>query len=448
MRAAGAVLCGLCLLLVACSASVLPSVTTTSAIVHAQAGCDSRCVYWFEYWPAGAVTVSTTPRREAGPGTGRVSEAISGLDPDTVYHSRFCRTGSCDPVQIFRTAGDRTSATVDLGRPLSTADTAGDPISRDAGLSAAWSADESLWLFGDTSQRNGPEFLPGTTAAAGAYTRGLVPDDLREVPTPPAPHDAGPRGPAPFLPAPEGLRATAQQGCDGVNPYPAAWPTGLARIPQTGQLLVVYAQTCVFSHTRMSTQRLSLAVYDPAANRITATHTPFAALPLEAGLPVTQRLGSPVFGGDGHLYLYAHDVTTGEITVARVGASPQDWGDPANYRWWDGSWSPDPSAAVSIASVPFAGSVHVADYTGLGSHRLAMLVQTEFGSGGFQILEASSPAGPWILGPAGKVPDTCGSEGYGCYALNGHAELSTAGRFLFSWYSPNDRHLRVGSVAW
>ncbi|MEU4425499.1 hypothetical protein AB0F81_33165 [Actinoplanes sp. NPDC024001] len=436
------------LLLLGCTASALPRVAVTSAILHAQPGCEDRCTYWFEYWPAGTTEIVATPRREAGPGAGRVSEEITGLSPDTVYRSRFCRAGCVGDVQSFRTAGDRTAATIDLGRPLSTADTTDRPILRDAGISAAWSADESLWLFGDTAQRGGIEFLPGTTAAVGPYTRGSVPTAMREVPTPPAPHRAGLPGPAPFLPTPRGLRAAAQQSCDGVNPYPAAWPAGLARIPRTGQLLIVYAEACVFSPTRMPTQRVTLAVYDPVTNRITASHTPFAAQPLEAGLPVTQRLGSPVFGDDGHLYLYAHDVDSGEITVARVGADPAAWGDPANYRWWNGAWQPDPALTAPIVAVPFAGSLHVADYTGLGEHRFAMLVQTEFGSGGFRILEAPSPAGPWTPGPAGKVPDTCSGEGYACYALNGHAELSTADRFLFSWYSPQDQHLRVGSVAW
>ncbi|MDI6099489.1 hypothetical protein QLQ12_12875 [Actinoplanes sp. NEAU-A12] len=339
-------------------------------------------------------------------------------------------------------------ATVDLGRPLSDADKPHQRISRDAGLSAAWSPDESLWLFGDTSQENGPAFLAGTTAAIGAYTRGAAPTALREVPTPPAPHRAGQAAPALFLPTPQGLRATARQSCDGIDPYPAAWPSGLARIPGTRHLLIVYAEICVRSVTDMLTQRVSMAVYDPVANRFLDSRTPFAAQPLEAGLPVAQRLGSPVFGDDGHLYLYAHDVTTGKIMVARVGADPAAWGDAANYRWWNGSWSPEPGDAVSIAAVPFAGSVHVADYSGLGTHRLAMIVQTEFGTGRFQILEAASPAGPWTPGPAGRVPDRCGTVGYGCYALHGHAELSTADRFLFTWYSPHDRHLRTGSVRW
>ncbi|WP_328472082.1 hypothetical protein OHA21_08935 [Actinoplanes sp. NBC_00393] len=466
MRVAGAMLSAVLLVLAGCMPTPVP---LTGALLVLQASCASPCTYWFEYWADGTTRIAITPdRRSAG---GEISETISGLAPDTVYRTRFCSADFCagvsgapslpgvipDPGDLsatrnYRTAGPGTVATTDLGRPLSEADTATRPISRDGGLSAAWSATESLWLFGDTSQRNGPVFLAGTTAAGGAYARGSVPTGLREVPTPPAAHPSGQTGPAPFLPAPQGLRADAQQTCDGFDRYAASWPLGLARLPGKDQLLIVYAETCVISQTRMPLQRLVLAVYDPVANQFLSSATPFAAVPLEAGLPAAQQLGSPVFGGDGHLYLYANDVETGDILMARVGADPASWADAANYRWWNGQWTPNPAEAVSVAAVPFAGSVQVADYTATGSHRFAMVVLTGFGVGGFQVLEASSPAGPWTPTVAGRVPDPCSPVGYGCYALHGHAELSTDDRLLFSWYSPTDldgfAHLRVGSVPW
>ncbi|MEV6305464.1 hypothetical protein AB0M02_39040 [Actinoplanes sp. NPDC051861] len=340
-------------------------------------------------------------------------------------------------------AGDATVE--DLGRPLSTADTEANPISRDAGLSAAWSDSESLWLFGDTSQRNGPAFLPGTTAVLTAYTSGVVPTEMREVPTPPAPHLAGLTSPQPFLPTPRGLRIDEQRSCDGVSPYPAAWPTGLARIPGTRSMLIVYAEVCVKSETDLPAQRLTLAVYDPATNVFTRTDTPFAAL----SLPIAQRLGSPVFGADGLLYLFTHDVETGRIMLARTGGDPQAWADPRSYRWWDRGWTADWERAASIVTVPFVNSLHVADYPGRG---LGMIVQTEFGSGRFQIFTAGAPVGPWRPGPAGRVPGECGGSGYGCRAFNGHAELSTRDRFVLSWYSPGDLggfgHVRLGEVAW
>jgi len=491
-RAGLAILAVACLPLAGCVGwSTAPApITSSDATLHAQASCHAEndanpCTYWFQYWADGSATVLSTPPRNGNVNTNGtyydVTETITGLTPNTLYRSQFCgygdnavaQPGACiglhssqlsqpgsrpgagdlSATQNFRTAGTGTAATVDLGRPLSAADTATTRISRDAGLSAAWSDSQALWLFGDTVQKNGPPFLSGTTAAAGPYVRGQVPTALQELPTPPSPPASGRTSPALLLPVPQGLKLPSGDACGaGGKSYPASWPSGVTAIPGTATMLITYAEVCVISSTQMPVARFSLARYDPAAHRILGTATPFIASPFAAGVPPGERLGSPVFGADGFLYLYGNDVTTGRIIAARVPATPSSWGNRADYQWWNGAWQSNPAAATSVASVPFAGSVHVADYTGVGSHHLAMIVQTGFGVGGFQVLQATSPAGPWTPGPAGQVPDPCRRGTYACYALSGHAELSTADRFWFSWYSPDDvdgfGHIRLGSVAW
>ncbi len=479
--------------------------TTTSAVLHAQTRCvaettDNPCTYWFQYWPDGATSVLQTQPVTANVNTHGyvdVQQAINGLQPNTLYHAQFCGfgdrniappglciglpgapvstpgnrpdTGDYNATQRFRTAGPGTRATADLGRPLSTADTAVNPISRDGGLSAAYSSTHSLWLFGDTAQRIGPRlrFLVGTTAAAGPHTRGQVPTALQELPTPPAPPQPGRTSPAPFLPAPQGLLTPDNPpvpcGTKGSSSYAASWPAGLARIPGTSRLLIMYAQVCVASGRKWPTERLSLVEYDPATNRFLSTVTPFVSAPLQEGIPVPQRLGSPVFGGDGYLYMFgAHadiwNVETNMVFAARVPANPAAWGSAENYQWWGrpsggpAQWTSDQSSLVSIVPVSNPWSVHVADYTGVGNHRLAMVVQTSLGTGDFQLFEASSPTGTWTAGPAGKVPDTCLVGGFGCYAFSGHPHLSTADRFVFSWYSAGDRsefgHVRLATITW
>jgi hypothetical protein len=466
-------------------------ITTTSATLHAQAGClaestTNPCTYWFQYWRDGDTTVTSTPRHVANVNTnGRVdlAETVTGLAPNTLYHTQFCgygdnnvaQPGICiglpggaisapgqqpDPgdysaTQRFRTAGPGTVGTAELGRPLSTADTNTNPISRDAGLSAAYSSTRSLWLFGDTVQRNGPAFLAGTTAAAGPYTRGEPPQALEELPTPPAAPTPGRTSPAHFLPPPTGLLTPDNPPvpCGTNRSYAASWPGGLARIPGTQRMVIVYAQVCVAIDRDWPTERLTIVEYDPATNRFLSTATPFVASPLQAGIPVTQRFASPVFGGDGFLYLFGHDVGTDRVFVARVSASPSAWGNAANYRWWGASgWTTNHAAAISVVTVNDPWGVHVADYTGAGGgHRLAMIVQTEFGSGGFRVFEATSPTGPWSAGPSARPPDTCQGT-FGCYAVSGHAELSTADRFVYSWYSAGDRsgfgHIRLATVPW
>jgi hypothetical protein len=479
MRTRIAALFTVCLLLAGCGGwSTAPTgVTTATAALHAQAACQgdipaNPCTYWFQWWQDGSDTVHTTPRRAAS-GTGGtyqdVAETITGLSPGMLYRTQFCgygdsnvpQPGTCvgqhaggisqpgyqpdagdlSASQNFRTAGPGTTATVDLGRPLSTADTADRRISRDAGLSAAWPGGRALWLFGDTAQRNG-QTTAGTTAAAGPYIRGELPTALQELPTPPAAPTTGQTEPAPFLPTPQGLSCGAG--------HPVSWPSGVTAIPGTSTLLITYAEVCAIAPEELPAERLTLARYNPATNQFLSSVTPFSQ---PSALPPAKVLGSPVYGGDGYLYLFADDVTTTRIIAARVSATASAWGNAANYRWWNGrAWETDPDAAASVATVSFAGSVHVADYTGVGSHRLAMIVQTGFGTGEFQLLEAASPSGPWTPGPSGRVPDPCNRDGYACYALAGHAELSTPGQFWFSWLSPDDlddfAHLRLGGIAW
>jgi hypothetical protein len=419
-RAAMAILLASCLLLAGCVGwSTAPTaITSTSATLHAQAACQANdaanpCTYWFQYWADGSSTILSTPRKAANVNTNGtyydVAETITGLSPNTLYRTQFCgygdsnvaQPGTCiglpsNPItqpgfpppagdlsatQSFRTAGTATTATVDVGRPLSVADTATNRISRDAGLSAAWSGSQALWLFGDTVQKNGPPFLSGTTAAAGPYTRGQVPTALQELPTPPAPPTSGRTNPALLLPVPQGLQLPSGQPCGtGGKSYPASWPSGVTAIPGSATMLITYAEVCVISATQLPLERFVMARYDPATNKILSTATPFTASPLSAGVPPAESLGSPVFAGD-YLYLYANDVNTTRIIAARVPASPSSWGNRANFQWWNGSWQSSSAAATSVATVPFAGSVHVADYTGVGSHHLAMIVQTGFGNG-------------------------------------------------------------------
>ncbi|MDP9792695.1 hypothetical protein J2S43_001207 [Catenuloplanes nepalensis] len=476
----------------------------TTATLSAQTRCLAQsttnpCTYWFQYWADGATTVTSTPQRAANVNTNgfvTVTEAITGLTPGTLYHSQFCGfgddnvaapglcvgqqggavsspgaqpdTGDYNSTQRFRTADAGTAATVDLGRPLSTADTADRPISRDAGFSAAYSGSNALWIFGDTVHRNGsPPWLLGTTAAAGAYTRGSVPTTLQELPTPPAAPTPGRTGIAQFLPPPQGLLLPGIPTAQNPNPppvactpeagssYPASWTSGMTRIPGTERLLIVYHQICVAT-TRDSwpVERVTLTDYDPATNRFLSTVTPFTASPLQNGVPAGQQLGSPVFGGDGFLYFYAHDFATARVLAARVSATPSTWGNAANYGWWNGTtWTGTPATATTvIIGAPEIWSAHVMDFTGVGTHRLAMIVQTTFGTGGYRVYEATSPQGPWTAGPSGRVPDTCPGGGFGCYAFTAHAELSTADRFWLSWYSPGDRngfaHLRLAAIPW
>ncbi|HEX6686192.1 MAG TPA: hypothetical protein VF062_25690 [Candidatus Limnocylindrales bacterium] len=484
-------------LLAACDgrATAPTGITAGSATLHAQTECAAEtttnpCTGWFQYWADGATTVRSTPKVEVNANTGGMidfNQAVSGLAPDTLYRYQFCGHGDTDiappgqctgpsggtatepgvqpdpadfsATQNFRTASATTAATVDIGRVLSTADTTANPISRDGGISVPFSATEALWLFGDTVQRNGPAFLALGTAAIGPYRPGAAPDALNELPRPPAAPAPGRTAPANFFPAPAGLLTPDDPpvpcGSTGSASYSAAWLNGGARIPGTNRIALMWSELCVASGEGRGwpVERWRMAEYDPATNRFLRLFTPFEAVPLQAGLPETKVLSSPVFGGDGYLYLFGAKREPNSVFVARVSADPAAWGNAANFRWWNGTrWAANHTAAATVLSGVDPWGIHVADFPAQG--KLAMIVKDSFfDSPHFRIYTASSPLGPWTPGPAGRVPDHCGGGGFGCYAFYAHPELSTARSFVFSWYSPGDRgsaggHVRLGAIEW
>src|SRR5205807_6937215 len=141
-----------------------------------------------------------------------------------------------------------------------------------------------------------PAFLGGTTAASGPYAAGQAPTQLEELPTPPATPAPGRASPALFLPLTQGLLTPDSPpvpcGSSGSNSYAPAWPSGLAEIPGTSHVLIVYAEVCVAAGRDWPTERLKLIEYDPATNTFVSTGTPFVASPLQAGILVPQRLAS------------------------------------------------------------------------------------------------------------------------------------------------------------
>lgn len=493
--AGGAAALGLAMLVASCQGHATPpaGVSQTTATLRATASCagsdpNNPCAVWFQYW-TGHGTVRSTPKRtgiEDSDGQRVVTARLTGLRPNTLYHYQVCGygdgvqpPGAClgrdadqslatpagtkppawdlSAVQSFRTGGENQKSTVDIGRVLSVGETRENSISRDAGLSVAYSDTRSLWLFGDTIQRGGPSVW-GTTAAAGPFTPRRAPSRLREVPTP----GGDPTGqPQRFLPTPRGLIAPPDDGEDpqpctfiGGERYPASWPSGVARIPGTNRVLIAYSQVCVTSAWGGPTQRWSLAEYNPATNRIVGIATPFRAAPLWQGLDPAYRLRAPVFHGQ-HLYFFRE---IGEkIVTARVPANA--WDDPTRYRWWgrvNGTprWKAAPTNLVSVVSGLDATprDVHVARYPG---HGFAMLVQTAdclYGKS-FQILESGSPNPAAPGGWSGTGSVTLPTP-HGCRHIIGHPELSTSDHLVYSWFDTGDLdgihrgHLRLGGTYW
>ena len=470
------------------------AVSQVSATLHASVSCDASttnnpCTVWFQYWQDGQGVQQTSHVTENVQVSGYdFSQTVNGLSPNTLYHYQVCGygdgvqppgacispaypggfdaanspgsqpdVGDLSATANFRTAGSSTTAIVDIGRVLTTADTSSMPISRDGGVSSSYAPGKSLWVFGDTGQSGRLVSITGT-AAKGSFTVGQAPTTLKEVPS-------GGSSPSPFFATPTGLETPGQpnQPCPG----PAAWVGGAVTEPGTSTVLLPYAQVCDVSN--FTAERQSLVEYTPATNTFGPIYTPFAGSPLSSGLRPIESLGSPVLGSDGYLYLFAlnNGVTAPNpnngLYVVRVPASNHAaWGDPSQYQWWSHppgqglNWYGQADEGYSVSVLPSnvhpIGQTAVADYSATTSKHLAVVAQTYIGSAPFQVFEANSPTGPWTAGPAAQVPDACNAGSFGCYAIFGHPELSTSQQLVLSWFSSDDRdktgHVRVGTINW
>jgi hypothetical protein len=329
-------------------------------------------------------------------------------------------------------------------------------INRDAGYSVEIpGSGQSLWLFGDTFWPDG--FLLGTSATVGPFTPGRVPDQLTEVPTPPAPV-RGPHADPPqrFLPVPDGLTAKDGGDCYGAaNSAPATWPTGAALIPGTYNVLITYMDVCLTFPDTISVQRYGVAEYDPLNNRVLRQTTVFQT----SSLPFQLTLGSPVFADDGYLYLYGStcDDTAnasgfcvdGRVVVARVPAHPQYWRDSGSYLFRAGTaWTTDWSQSQPIVpGARPAGLVHVVDARALGKG-LVLVEQIDL-SGGYRIWRSDAFTTGWTELTTGNT--SCGRNESPidmCRTFAAHVELSTPGELLLSYYDPGPMHLSMVAVPW
>jgi hypothetical protein len=365
----------------------------------------------------------------------------------------------------------------------------GHALTRDCGYSTpvtgpANAGTQDLWLFCDTIDY-APDgtidsaILGTDTAAEAPLVPGQVPQDLTEVTTPPSvlrlPSD---RGPQPFLRVPTGLVLPGSTSpCVGSTPvptdgvygaqspgiYPASWFTGVTRDPLVkgapDQVLMAFNNYCVDGetgdiNTLFTDEGFGLVSYDPHTNRLGKPAYVFTSTGGQ-NLPLAEQLTSPLLFG-GYLYLFGSTCTSsafgacasGNVYMARVPATGNSWQDPGQYRFWTGSgWSSNYADAGNLIPGATPLGVSVGDYSSTG-HGLVLVDESDLG-GGFQVWTAKSPTGPWTLLRTGTVPSSCSGGEFGCYALNGHPELSTAGNLMISYYDPAGLgHLHLAAFPW
>jgi hypothetical protein len=353
-------------------------------------------------------------------------------------------------------------------------------INRDCGYSIPdpTRSGQDLWLFCDSIPYEGSTFneaILGTdTAAEGPYTAGQAPQSLSELPTPPsAPTLPNSNAPAPFMPLPTGLvDPYNNSACTGSNdgvyspsytgPYPASWIWGVAKEPNSSHLLISFQLYCVVPGNTTNPfvdEGFGVVDYNPATNTLGAPQYVFTSTG-GAQIPVQEQLVSPVFQG-GYLYFFSSQCTSsygvclaGDVYTARVPASSADWGNPADYRFWNGSsWVSSYSSSASVISGVTPFGITVNTYPGKG---LVLLSNAgEYSSNGtLQVYTGSSPTSWSLLTTDNNVlSDTCNSGTYGCYALNFHPELSTSTNLAFTYYDPGGGsngkgHMYLATYPW
>ena len=347
----------------------------------------------------------------------------------------------------------------------------GQQLHRDCGFSAALPGNpsQSLWLFCDTmvTDRAGQPippypFRPGTWAAVGPSSPGLVPRSLSHLPSPPAaPSVPSDRSPQLFVPNPRDLVPSNASQCL----MQASWALGLTPGPQgsvtmmnggspvtlanaQNYLFVTYGHVCVVDNPSsypwkfdFEFKRVRLAAYDPVTNTIVATSTIFASAP-RSSIPWYQQLRHINFA-DGHMYAYLPNCDAwiqafaacgqGRAYVARAPVGSLGSGSTYTYKTTGGGWS-SVEGAVDILATSGLGTMdlHVSNFSTLGKGYLLMQ-QLDFG-GGYRLWQSSTPDGPWTPLRTGTMP--CGTgRNVGCYHLVGQPALSTTSQLLYSYFS-------------
>jgi hypothetical protein len=275
------------------------------------------------------------------------------------------------------------------------------------------------------------------------------------------------------MPLPTGLVDPYDgDACNGSNdgvyspsytgPYPASWIWGVAKEPSSTHLLISFQLYCVVPGNTTNPfvdEGFGVVDYNPATNTL---GTPKYVYTTTGGsqIPVQEQLVSPVFY-DGYLYFFSSQCTSsygvclsGDIYAARVPATSADWGNSADYKYWNGtSWVAGSSHATSFISgiTPFGITVNT--YPGKGLVILSNAGEYD-SNGDLQIYTGSTPTNFTLEGTDTDVlSDTCNVGIYGCYALNFHPELSTNSELAFTYYDPGggsngNGHVYMATYPW
>jgi hypothetical protein len=330
------------------------------------------------------------------------------------------------------TAGAAQKSPTLLGPILTKDETKTNTIARDAGISVALPNGHAFWVFGDTPRYGFvkgkwvlKQFVAGSSAAEGTYTRGKLPKPTNEVWLG---HKSSTKyGPTLFIPAPSDLYFPDGSGkhCSRANgaAEEGRWPSGAALMPNKSYVLVTYDLVCVDSVPNITVEGWGFAVYNWKTNRLAAGPTDvFKPAKSGATLSNARRFASPVVSGKNVTFFsYTCCSSSSGVYTTTVTATAAALAKPGAYK------------SHKVSGLPSSIWVSVSGKS--ATQPKLQLVELTNTKGGFAVYLASSPAGPWTRRATGVLPK-CASAPQSCYALYAHPELSNAGGLMVSYYLP------------
>ena len=312
-------------------------------------------------------------------------------------------------------------------------------VDRDAGVSVPLRDGSTLWLFGDSMERNADgslRYFVNNTAAWAASGRPTTTLDV-----------AASDRPTQFA-----TPTSEFPPCTNPTDTEAMWPMSAVAVPEgsNDRVLVYLANICLGPGPTVETRGVALAAwtYQPGTG---------ASAPV-VGTVLDQHLNSDadwaeaaMIGSDGLVYVYGcagpddggWPTEYGPCTVGRV--SSANAGDAGAYRYWNGSsWVAGLASATAlnmphgrngVTNLP-VGGVNVVHDAALGLYVMGYSPWPGYTTQ-LALRFSKSPQGPFTPPLVLSLPgcdDAAHGTGYHCYAGGVQPRWSGPGRIGVGWY--------------
>ena len=322
-----------------------------------------------------------------------------------------------------------------VGPVVSSVETATSSLGQDGGFTVPLPNGKTFWVFGDTptytftnSKWNLTNFIQGSSAGIVKYTPGVpttTPINMVAVGQPttkttPATQFLVP--PNVFLPDGSG------KVCNKANGGPTAgavrWASGAALLSDKATIIIPYIDACVISASDYRAEGWGFALYNWKTNKFTLP--PFDVIPPKPSgeaLSTAQYFGSPIVDGQ--------KVTFFSWTCCDLGSSIYSTTVDTTIATLKNASAYHPTPILDLpATFTFAVVPPSKTQPHLTMYQLVDL------KGGYRILTATTPEGPWLTQATGSLPK-CDAAPAPCNnSIYPHPELSNASTLTVSYWLP------------